>query len=299
MSSGCRVIRTLAKVRKPRKSENVLPDRKMTPGMAIACFFLLIYFLLIAYPIFWLIMNSLKTYKEIYKNIWAMPQVPQWMNYVNAWNRGVSRYFLNSVLVTGATIVLTIFSAALGSYSLARFRFRGNQLVFMLCMGGMMLSPQVTLIPLYQIIRFLRIKNTYLAMIIPYSAYRIPMMIMLIRSFFLTIPKEMEESACLDGCSDFQIFVRIFLPMSKPILLTCCILIAYYAWNEFLFAMIFVDSESLKTIPTGLMNLRDALQTDWGTLLAGMSISALPLIILFFCMQKHFIRGMTAGAVKG
>ena len=287
------------KVRKPRKSENVLPDRKMTPGMAIACFFLLIYFLLIAYPIFWLIMNSLKTYKEIYKNIWAMPQVPQWMNYVNAWNRGVSRYFLNSVLVTGATIVLTIFSAALGSYSLARFRFRGNQLVFMLCMGGMMLSPQVTLIPLYQIIRFLRIKNTYLAMIIPYSAYRIPMMIMLIRSFFLTIPKEMEESACLDGCSDFQIFVRIFLPMSKPILLTCCILIAYYAWNEFLFAMIFVDSESLKTIPTGLMNLRDALQTDWGTLLAGMTISALPLIILFFCMQKHFIRGMTAGAVKG
>ena len=286
-------------VRKPGKSKNMLPDRKMTPGMAIACFFLLIYFLLIAYPIFWLIMNSLKTYKEIYKNIWAMPQVPQWMNYVNAWNRGVSRYFLNSVLVTGATIVLTIFSAALGSYSLARFRFRGNQLVFMLCMGGMMLSPQVTLIPLYQIIRFLRIKNTYLAMIIPYSAYRIPMMIMLIRSFFLTIPKEMEESACLDGCSDFQIFVRIFLPMSKPILLTCCILIAYYAWNEFLFAMIFVDSESLKTIPTGLMNLRDALQTDWGTLLAGMTISALPLIILFFCMQKHFIRGMTAGAVKG
>ena len=286
-------------VRKPGKSKNMLPDRKMTPGMAIACFFLLIYFLIIAYPIFWLIMNSLKTYKEIYKNIWAMPQVPQWMNYVNAWNRGVSRYFLNSVLVTGATIVLTIFSAALASYSLARFRFRGNQLVFMLCMGGMMLSPQVTLIPLYQIIRFLRIKNTYLAMIIPYSAYRIPMMIMLIRSFFLTIPKEMEESACLDGCSDFQIFVRIFLPMSKPILLTCCILIAYYAWNEFLFAMIFVDSESLKTIPTGLMNLRDALQTDWGTLLAGMTISALPLIILFFCMQKHFIRGMTAGAVKG
>ena len=186
--------------------------------------------------------------------------------------------------MTCATIALTIFAASLGSYALARFRFRGNQLVFMLCMGGMMLSPQVTLIPLYQIIRFLRIKNTYLAMI---------------RSFFLTIPKEMEESACLDGCSDFQIFVRIFLPMSKPILLTCCILIAYYAWNEFLFAMIFVDSESLKTIPTGLMNLRDALQTDWGTLLAGMTISALPLIILFFCMQKHFIRGMTAGAVKG
>lgn len=281
------------------KRHNTLPEDRMTPGMAVALVFLIIYFLLIAYPLFWLISNSLKTYKEIYKNIWALPANPQWMNYVNAWNHGISRYFLNSVLVTLSTIALTIFSAALGSYALARFRFRGNQLIFMMCMGGMMLSPQVTLIPLYQIIRALHIHDTYLAMIIPYTAYRIPMMVMLIRSSFLTIPKEMEESASLDGCSDFRIFWQIFLPMSKPILLTCCILIAYYAWNEFLFAIIFINSEKFKTIPTGLMNLRDALQTDWGTLLAGMTISAMPLIILFFCMQKHFIRGMTAGAVKG
>ena len=281
------------------RAHNTLPEDRMTPGMAVALFFLIIYFLLIAYPLFWLISNSLKTYKEIYKNIWALPSNPQWINYANAWNRGISRYFLNSVLVTGSTIALTLFCAALGSYALARFRFRGNQIIFLMCMGGMMLSPQVTLIPLYQIIRGLHIHDTYLAMIIPYTAYRIPMMIMLIRSSFLTIPKEMEESAALDGCSDFRIFWQIFLPMSKPILLTCCILIAYYAWNEFLFAIIFINSEKFKTIPTGLMNLRDALQTDWGTLLAGMTISALPLIILFFCMQKHFIRGMTAGAVKG
>ncbi len=285
--------------RRELKRANRLPEEQMTPGMAVALFFLIVYFLLVAYPLFWLIMNSLKTYKEIYKDIWALPKDPQWMNYVNAWNRGISRYFLNSLLVTCSTIFLTIFSAALGSYALARFRFRGSQLIFFMCMGGMMLSPQVTLIPLYQIIRALHIHDTYLAMIIPYTAYRIPMMVMLIRSFFLTIPKEMEESAALDGCSDFGIFTRVFLPMSKPILLTCCILIAYYAWNEFLFAIIFINSEKFKTIPTGLMNLRDALQTDWGTLLAGMTISALPLIILFFCMQKHFIRGMTAGAVKG
>ena len=128
------------KTQENNRAHNTLPENRLTPGMAIACFFLLIYFILIAYPMFWLIMNSLKTYKEIYKNIWAMPQAPQWMNYVNAWNRGISRYFLNSVLVTGATIGLTIFAAALGSYALARFRFRGNQLVFTLCMGGMMLS---------------------------------------------------------------------------------------------------------------------------------------------------------------
>ena len=274
--------------REIKRKRSRLPGNKMTPLMAIIIVLLFIYFLLVAYPLFWMICNSLKSYKEIYKNIWAMPKSPLWNNYALAWQRGISKYFLNSVLVTGSTIVGAILVSALASYSLARFRFRGNQLIFILCMGGMMLSPQVTLIPLYKIIQALHIHNTYLALIV-----------MLIRSHFLSIPKEIEESAILDGCSSFKVFYNIFLPMSKPILLTCTILTAYYAWNEFLYAIIFIDSDKFRTIPAGLMNLRDALQTDWGVLLAGMTISAAPLIILFLLMQKQFIRGMTAGSVKG
>lgn len=285
--------------REIKRKRSRLPGNKMTPLMAIIIVLLFIYFLLVAYPLFWMICNSLKSYKEIYKNIWAMPKSPLWNNYALAWQRGISKYFLNSVLVTGSTIVGAILVSALASYSLARFRFRGNQLIFILCMGGMMLSPQVTLIPLYKIIQALHIHNTYLALIIPYTAYRIPLIVMLIRSHFLSIPKEIEESAILDGCSSFKVFYNIFLPMSKPILLTCTIMTAYYAWNEFLYAIIFIDSDKFRTIPAGLMNLRDALQTDWGVLLAGMTISAAPLIILFLLMQKQFIRGMTAGSVKG
>ena len=281
------------------RKKSHLASNKMTPLMAIILVFLFIYFLLVAYPLIWMIYNSLKTYKEIYKNIWALPAQPIWENYVLAWQRGISNYFLNSVLVTASTIVGSIFIAALASYSLARFRFKGNQLIFILCMGGMMLSPQVTLIPLYKIIQALHIHNTYLALIIPYTAYRIPLIVMLIRSHFLSIPKEIEESSILDGCSSFTVFYKIFLPMSKPILLTCAILVAYYAWNEFLYAIIFIDSDKLRTIPAGLMNLRDALQTDWGVLLAGMTISATPLVTMFLLMQKQFIRGMTAGSVKG
>lgn len=287
------------KERKRFKKLNKLPGEKMTPLMGVILFFLIIYFILVAYPLFWMVSNSLKTYKEIYKDIWALPSDPQWQNYALAWQRGISKYFLNSVLVTGSTIFLAIAAASLASYALARFRFKGNQLIFLMCMGGMMLSPQVTLIPLYKILQGLHLHNTYWAMIIPYTAYRIPLMVMLIRSHFLSIPKEIEESAVLDGCSSFSVFYKIFLPMSKPILLTCTILIAYYAWNEFQFAIIFIDSDKYRTIPAGLMNLRDALQTDWGVLLAGMTISALPLVALFLCMQKQFIRGMTAGSVKG
>ncbi len=282
-----------------KKRKNTLPGNKMTPLMAVITVLLFIYFILVAYPLFWMICNSLKDYMEIYRHIWALPEDPQWGNYALAWERGISKYFLNSVLVTGSTIFGAIFVSALASYSLSRFRFRGNQLIFFLCMGGMMLSAQVTLIPLYKIIQALHIHNTYLALIIPYTAYRIPLIVMLIRSHFLSIPKEIEESAALDGCSSFEIFYKIFLPMSKPILLTCTILIAYYAWNEFLYAIIFIDSDKFRTIPAGLMNLRDALQTDWGVLLAGMTISATPLVLLFLLMQKQFIRGMTAGAVKG
>lgn len=282
-----------------RKVSGKLPGNKMTPLMYLIVALLLVYFILVAYPLVWMIFNSLKSYREIYKDIWALPTVPQWMNYKLAWERGISNYFLNSVLVTGCTIVFTIMIAALASYALACFRFKGSQVIFILCMAGMMLSPQVMLVPLYKIIQKLHIHNTYLAMIVPYTAYRIPLIVMLIRSHFLSIPKEIEESAVLDGCSSFGVFSKIFLPMSKPILLTCTILIAYYAWNEFLFAIIFIDSDALRTIPAGLMNLRDALQTDWGVLLAGMTISSIPLIALFLSMQKKFIRGMTAGAVKG
>ena len=173
--------------REIKRKRSRLPGNKMTPLMAIIIVLLFIYFLLVAYPLFWMICNSLKSYKEIYKNIWAMPKSPLWNNYALAWQRGISKYFLNSVLVTGSTIVGAILVSALASYSLARFRFRGNQLIFILCMGGMMLSPQVTLIPLYKIIQALHIHNTYLALIIPYTAYRIPLIVMLIRSHFLSI----------------------------------------------------------------------------------------------------------------
>lgn len=261
--------------------------------------FLLIYFLLVLYPLIWMVLSSLKTDREFYRNLWGLPTEFQWKNYSKAWQMGISSYFMNSVLVTLSTIFVCIGIAVLASYALARFPFRGRNFVLMLCMGGMMLSPQVTLIPLYKIIQNLGIHDTYWAMILPYAAYRIPITILLIRAYFLDIPKELEEASIIDGCSSFMTLYYIFVPIAKPILLTCSILIAYYAWNEFLFSIIFIDSRALKTIPSGLMVFRDALNTDFALLFAGLTISALPMILVFLAMQKQFIKGMTAGSVKG
>ena len=270
-----------------------------TPLMVITVILMGIYFVLILFPLLWMVLSSLKTEREFFRNLWGIPDVFQWSNYTRAWSMGISDFFFNSVFVTLTTILLCLTIAVLTSYALARFRFKGSNLVFLMCMGGMMLSPQVTLIPLYRIIQNLGIHDTYWAMILPYTAYRMPITVMLIRAYFLGIPRELQEAATIDGCTSLSALWRIYLPISKPILLTCAILIAYYAWNEFLFSIIFIDSRAMKTIPSGLMVFRDALSTDYALLFAGLTISALPMIIVFFLMQKHFIRGMTAGSVKG
>ncbi|MED1949592.1 carbohydrate ABC transporter permease [Brevibacillus centrosporus] len=278
-----------------------LAKRKRSPKLGTYSLFLvlLLYFVAIAYPLFWMVMNSLKESSEIFSDSWALPT--QWLfeNYVTAWEQGISDYFLNSVIVTSLTCFLTVLLSALGAYGLTRFQFRGKSLILILILGGLMLSPQVSLIPLYKLIQSLGLFNTYWALIIPYVAYRLPFTILLIRAHFLTIPKEIEEAAYLDGCSSFGVFTRIFLPLSTPILLTSTLLTAYFSWNEFLFSIIFIDDNKLKTIPSGLMAFRDMLQTDWGVLLAGLTISALPIILLFLFMQKYFVRGLTSGGIKG
>ncbi len=278
-----------------------LAKKKSAPpiGTCTMLLVLLLYFVAIAYPLFWMVMNSLKESSEIFSDSWAFPT--QWLfeNYVTAWEQGISDYFLNSVIVTTVTCFLTVFLSALGAYGLTQFQFRGKNLVLILILGGLMLSPQVSLIPLYKLIQALGIFNTYWALIIPYVAYRLPFTILLIRAHFLTIPKEIEEAAYLDGCSSFGVFTRVFLPLSTPILLTSTLLTAYFSWNEFLFSIIFIDDNKLKTIPSGLMAFRDMLQTDWGVLLAGLTISALPIILLFLFMQKYFVRGLTSGGIKG
>jgi raffinose/stachyose/melibiose transport system permease protein len=279
-----------------------IPARRrdaLTPLQYLVLALLCVGFLMVAYPLFWVVMSSLKTTEEISLNVWAFPSVPQWTNYVNAWNRGISGYFVNSLIVTLSTITGVIVLSSLCAYGLSRYKAKWLNFVLVFVMGGMMLNPQVCLVPLYGLLTALGIRNTYLALIVPYVAFRLPLNTLLIRSFFLSVPKEIEESATLDGCNGIQTYSRIFLPMSRPILVTSAILTAYYAWNEFLFAIIFIDSNKYRTIPAGLMSFRDALQIDWGPLLAGMAISAVPIMIFFISVQKYFIRGMMAGSVKG
>lgn len=276
-------------------------DRIFSKSISGKLIFLMLILLsvIIIYPLLWILMSSFKDYMSIYQDVWGLPEVWHFDNYVRAWTRGISQYFVNSVIVTIATLIGVLFIASMLAFGITQLKGRIGYVAFLLVMVCLLLSPQVCVLPLFILLRGLGLNRTYLAMILPYIAFRLPMSVMLIRSFFVSISKEMEEAAIIDGASLWQIFTKIYVPLSKPILSTVTIMTIYYAWNEFLFATILVDSSSLRTIPVGLMVFRDGLMTEWGVVMAGMVISCIPLIIVYLCMSRNFIRGLTAGAVKG
>lgn len=254
---------------------------------------------LIIYPLFWILMSSFKDYANIYGDVWGFPHEWHFENYTTAWNKGISQYFTNSLIVTIATLIGVILISTAAAFGICQMKGKLSNAVFLICMGCFLLTPQVCVLPLFILLRTFHLKNTYWSMILPYIAFRLPISIMLVRTFFVSISKELEEAAIIDGASLMQIYSKIYFPLSKPIISTVAIMTCYYAWNEFLFATIFVDSSRLRTIPVGLMVFKDGLMSDWGVILAGMVISCLPLVILFILLQKSFVRGITAGAVKG
>ena len=272
---------------------------KWTPGVIFIHVLLICGAVLVIYPLIWMVISSMKNYNEIYNNVWGLPG--KWLveNYHTAWSKGISAYFMNSVIVTGSTVVSVVIIASMAAFALSRYRTRFIDVALIFIMAGMMINPQVALIPLHTILGSMNLLNTRFALILPYIAFRLPLSVLLLRAYFLSIPREVQESAIMDGCSELGIYLRIYVPMSMPILLTTVVLTSFYAWNEFLFATIFIDSDRLKTIPSGLMNFRDALRTDWGVLLAGMVIATLPMVILLILLQKHLVRGLSEGSVKG
>lgn len=254
---------------------------------------------LVLYPMFWVVSSSLKTNNEFLSDPLGLPDKLVFSNYSEAWAQGLSKYFVNSVLINIVSVLITVSIGSACAYGLARFDFKGKTIIFYGILAGLLLSPQVAVLPLYKLLVSFNLYDTYWALILPYVGFRLPFAIFLMRSYFLSIPKEIEESAYIDGCNSFMTFIKIILPISKPIIASAAIVTSRFFWNEFLFALIFIESKSKYTIPIGLSNFRDTLTTNYTAMLAGITIAALPMIILFLVMQKQFIKGLTAGSVKG
>ena len=253
----------------------------------------------IAAPLLWIILNSFKTNQEMFMDSLALPEVWQFGNYAKAWSMGLYRYFGNSVLVSAIALVGILVLASFLAYGLTRFRAKGSNIIFIIVLGGMALSEQIALVPLYNILQALHLYDTYAAVILPYIAFRIPFTVFLMRAYFITIPEELEEAAVVDGYTSLQIYTKIIVHIFKPIFASCAIVNLNFVWNEFLFANVFLSDKAIQTIPIGLMTFKGDLKVDYTTTLAGLIIASMPLIILFLLMSKQFVRGLTSGAVKG
>ncbi len=284
----------------PTPSTSTGTMRRVTLGVARSAVWLGLALLAIAvlYPLLWMVFSSFKDNSEVFASPWGLPGELRWGNFAKAGDAGVVRYFVNSILVTTASILTTVLFSAWAAYGLVRLRvpFAGTMLGLLL--GGLMLAPTVALIPLFGLLQDLRIYDSYWALIVLYTAFRIPFTTFLIRAYMTDIPGEVDEAAKLDGCTPTQAFWQVILPMCRPILVSAALLQALFAWNEFVFALVFISTGDLKTLPVGLMDMQSRLLTDWPVQFAGLTMAALPMIVLFLIGQRQFLRGLTDGIGK-
>lgn len=261
---------------------------------------LLFFMVLFLYPILWLVINSFKTGQELFQSPWAFPQDLNLENYSRAIVAGnIGRYFVNSVIVTGAVVILSTLLSAMAAYGISRLRWKFSGFVLSVFLLGMMIPSHATIVPLFSMFNQLKINNTYFAVIIPHLVFTMPISILILVGFLATIPKEMEEAAIIDGCSVPRAFFSIICPMSVPSLVTVAVINFITAWNDLLFPQIFLSDPKMMTLPVGLTTFQGRYSTDYVGMIAAVVITVVPSIIIYSALHEKIIDGMTAGAVKG
>jgi ABC-type glycerol-3-phosphate transport system permease component len=269
---------------------------------------IIITLVVIVVPIIYIFSLSIRTKATVYQDfLFLIPKAVTFQNYIDAIDYAKShldvsflQMFRNSIIATFSSITVAIIVAALASFSFSNYKFRGKEFTFTAIIASFVIPAQVLLIPLFFILRKVGIINTYLAVIIPYIGFLVPIATLILRSFFEQIPKEIKESAKIDGASDFRIFMQIVLPLSKPAVASCIILLFLETWNEFIFALVFLQNPKFQTIPVAIAKIAGGKYiVPIGTYSAAIMITIIPVLIIFIIFQKWFIAGMTMGAVKG
>lgn len=253
------------------------------------------------FPIIWLFLFSLKNNQEVFNmSPFALPQNPKWENYAKVWTEGnISLYFLNSVTYTIAAVALTVILASMVTFAITRMNWKGSKLVLGLFMVGLMIPVHSTLIPLFSTFTKVNLIDNPLSIILTYTAFNLPITIMILLGFYEALPREVEEAAVMDGASIHHIFFKITLPMTMPVIATAAIINMIYNWNEFVFVNTFISSDSFKTLTVGIQNFIGQYTTDWGAIGATLVISILPILIAFLILSNRIVEGIASGSVKG
>ena len=273
---------------------------KTSPSYIVLTAILMIVAVVQIFPFYWMLTFSLKSNNEIYGgNIAGLPKTLHFENYVKAFSTGnIGVYLKNSIIVTVVTIIFVSLLACMAAYAMLRMEWKLQKSVFGLFLIGYMIPMHATLLPLMKLLGKIGFLNSRLALILPYIAFGLPFAIYIMSGFIRTIPRELEEAACLDGCNIFQIFFHIIIPLLKPAISTVVIFTFLSAWNELMLAMTFVNDAQKKTLTYGIMSFEGQYAVDWGTVGAGLSIATIPVLIIYLIFAEAFQKGIVAGAVK-
>lgn len=255
--------------------------------------------IIMLYPIFMMALSGFKTNSEIFGNPFSLPANPNFDNFLVIWNTtDVPRYLLNSTIVTGLSVALLLSMGTMAAYALARYKFRGNIMIYLFFLSGLMLPLRLAIIPLFIQLKYLGLIDSLLGLICIYTAMSLPATVFILTGFLKTLPSELEDSARMDGASEARIMVQIMIPLISPALVIAGIYTAVPIWNDFFFPLIFIQSPEWKTLAQGLTSFFGEYSINYGVLYAGLTLAALPVVTIFIIQSKRFIAGMTAGAIK-
>ncbi|WP_420806293.1 carbohydrate ABC transporter permease [Anoxybacillus gonensis] len=252
-------------------------------------------------PLVWLLFFSLKNNQEVFNTpLFSLPSPPRWENYVKVWVEGdIGLYFFNSLWITTVSVIFTVLLASFVTFAITRMNWKLKHVVLGLFMVGLMIPIHSTLIPLFNFFMKVKLIDHPMSIVLTNIGFNLPITIMILLGFYNALPRELEESAVMDGCSVHRMFFQVILPMTSPVIVTTTIINMIYNWNEFVFVNTFISSDEYKTLTVGIQNFIGQYTTDWGAIGATLMISVLPILIIFFFLSNKIMEGITAGAIKG
>ena len=252
------------------------------------------------YPLLWMIVSSLKSQDMIFKDISLIPRQFHFANYVLAWQEGgFGRNFINSIFYTVAVVFGIVMVSSMAAYAFSRLRFPGSKWLFIMFMAAMMIPIPGSFVALYVLLNKLHLRNTPIGYILCMINVGLSTSIFLLKTFFDKMPKELEDAARIDGCSKFGLWFHVALPLSKPVLAVVVVFNALAVWNEYILALIIFDNRQFMPLQVALQTFQGEFVTNYPLLMAGLTITALPIIIVYLVMQKYIIKGVTQGALVG
>jgi raffinose/stachyose/melibiose transport system permease protein len=251
-------------------------------------------------PIAYMVLASFKTIPDFFDRPYGLPAQWEWANYVRAWQEAnIARTFTNSVLVTVLSVLFSTALATPASYGLARHNKPLATPLYLLIVGGLIVPVQLIVLPVFILLRQLGLFGTLFSIIMPYTALGLPLAVLTLVRFFATVPAELADAARMDGANEWQLFWAIMLPLMRPALATVMILNGVWMWNDFFIPLVIATKPDTHTLSVGIVSFFGVYSTEWGLVFASVTISALPLIAGYVLLTRHFVAGLSAGAVKG